>query len=787
MKSTILILILICSVSNLTAHEPVKNTLSTGTLSGKIESQGELVPFASIFVQGTTIGVSADAHGQFNLRNIPGGNHIVVFSAVGYRTYSREVIIVDGNTVNLSINLEPDNIGIEQVVISANRNAGSRKESSSIVNSINPKLFDRMQSVTLSEGLNFTPGLRMENNCQNCGFSQVRMNGLEGPYTQILINSRPVFSGLAGVYGLELIPVNMIERVEVVRGGGSAMYGSNAIAGTINMITKDPINNTFSLSSSYGMTGTGISGFSTEPDFNLNANGSLVSEQNHQGLSFYGFHRKRNPYDANGDGFSELSSIDNTTFGSRLFRRTGTRGKISLDYFRIYEYRRGGNNFDKPLHESDIAESTTHRINSASLTFDQLFRDVDKLSGWISAVEVDRGSYYGANHDPSAYGQTDDLSLSTGVQYVRHSDNFLFAPATITSGTEYAFNQLKDKKNDYLDPSSMITVKGTQVAHQKINTFSAFSQSEWRLSSLLISAGLRFDKYQIDDIINRSGELTGNVLSPRISLLWHASEDLQFRTSFARGFRAPQIFDEDLHVETSGARQVLHKNDENLKQETSNSYSASMNYTHQTLFSQYQFLVEGFLTHLANPFSNEYGMPDEEGVVVYTRRNAEEGAVVKGINLELNISPSRRFQFQSGFTLQSSAYEAPQEFNEKRFFRSPEHYGYASMNWSATNRLELALSGNYTGSMLVPYFGPRLENPENGILVDSDSFFDTGIKMSYTFPILKLGKAQINAGIKNLFNSYQDDFDTGIDRDPAYIYGPGTPRTVYFGIKLGNF
>jgi outer membrane receptor for ferrienterochelin and colicins len=333
----------------------------------------------------------------------------------------------------------------------------------------------------------------------------------------------------------------------------------------------------------------------------------------------------------------------------------------------------------------------------------------------------------------------------------------------------------------------MTNIIGAQVAHQKINTFSAFSQSEWRLSSLLISAGIRFDKYQIEDIINRSEKLNGNVLSPRISLLWHASEDLQFRTSFARGFRAPQIFDEDLHIETSGARQVLHKNDENLKQETSNSYSASMSYTHQTLYSQYQFLVEGFITHLANPFSNEYGVPDEDGVVIYTRKNAEEGAVVKGINLELNISPSRKFQFQSGFTLQSSAYETPQEFNEKRFFRAPSHYGYATMNWSATNRLDLALSGNYTGSMLIPYFGPRLENPEDGMLIKSDSFLDSGIKLSYTFPILKSGKAQINAGIKNIFNSYQNDFDIGIDRDPAYIYGPATPRTVYFGIKLGNF
>ncbi len=89
-----------------------------------------------------------------------------------------------------------------------------------------------------ADGLNFQPGVRVENNCQNCGFQQVRINGLEGPYTQILVDSRPIFSAQTGVYGLEQIPANMIERVEIMRGGGSALFGSSAIAGTINIITK---------------------------------------------------------------------------------------------------------------------------------------------------------------------------------------------------------------------------------------------------------------------------------------------------------------------------------------------------------------------------------------------------------------------------------------------------------------------------------------------------------------------------------------------------------------------
>lgn len=778
--------LLICAtLSN--AHEPEKTLPVRATVSGKIESMGEQVPFATVFLKGTTIGTSADISGSFVLSNIPVGQQTIVFSAVGYKPFQKLINIQKDENLNVMVEMEMDHIGIEQVVISANRNSTRRRETSSIVNTINPKLFERMQSVTLSEGLNFSPGIRMENNCQNCGFSQVRMNGLEGPYSQILINSRPVFSGLAGVYGLELIPVNMIERVEVIRGGGSAMYGSNAIAGTINLITKDPISNSFSFSSSYGITGTGMKTTSAEPDYNLNFNGSFVSEDNKSGLSFYGFHRRRNPFDANGDGFSELSSIDNTTMGARIFQRTGNRGKLSFDYFNINEFRRGGNLFELPLHDADIAESTDHKINSGSVTFDQLLRDEDKLSAWVSSVIVDRGSYYGANQDLSAYGQTNDISISTGIQYVRNFQNLLFAPASVTSGSEWSFNHLQDKKLGYFDYESEKHTGKTEVANQQIHSMAAFTQSDWTLNPFILSAGLRFDHYKIDDLLSKTNRVSGNVLSPRLSLLYNMSENLQFRTAFARGFRAPQIFDEDLHLETSGARQVLHRNDENLKQETSGSYTASLNYSRQTLYWQYQFLIEGFITRLQDPFANEYGAPDENGIVIYTRMNAEEGATVQGINLEFNASPTRRLQFQSGFTLQKSAFEEPQEFNEKRFFRSPSRYGFASLNYTPASGFDVSVTTNYTGPMLVPYFGPRLPNPEEGELFSSGSFFDTGIKLGYNISVTKFIKMQVNAGVKNIFNSYQDDFDTGIDRDPAYMYGPSNPRSIYFGLKFGSF
>jgi outer membrane receptor for ferrienterochelin and colicins len=768
------------------ADEPEKKAKTDAMLFGDVKSEGTHIPFATITIKGTTIGTAADGTGHFKMTNLPVGDQIAVISAIGYKTVEKEIKLEAKKSVTILVQLEPDVIGLEQVVVSADRNEKSRRESPTIVNSINPKLFERTQNVTLSEGLNFAPGLRMENNCQNCGFSQVRMNGLEGPYSQILINSRPVFSGLAGVYGLELIPANMIERVEVIRGGGSAMYGSNAIAGTINLITKDPVINNFSVSGNYSLTGAGTDG-ETAGDVNLNFNGSFVSDDFKSGMSLFGFTRKRDPYDANGDGYSEMALIENLTLGTRIFQRISDRGKLTLDYFKINEDRRGGNKFELPLHESDISESVTHNINSGAINFDLLMRETDKFSAFFSAQGVNRDSYYGANQDLSAYGETEDFTFSSGIQYNRQIENLIFAPATLTSGLEYNGSFLEDKKLGYYDPVEDVHHGNTLVADQKVITRAMFLQSEWKINKWTITTGIRYDHYKVSDDTKESDDITGNVFSPRISLLYNITGNLQFRAGFARGFRAPQIFDEDLHIETSGSRQVLHQNNPGLKQESSNSFTASLDYSDRFGEWQIQFLAEGFYTRLSDPFANEYGTPDENGVVIYTRVNAEDGATVKGFNFELNASPSEKFQLQSGFTVQKSEFDEPQEFNETQFFRSPESYGYMSLNYNPAHEISVSFTGNYSGPMPVPYFGPLAANPEIGELHTSDSFVDAGLKITYEIHLSDIMSMQIIGGVKNIFNSYQDDFDTGVDRDPAYIYGPMSPRTIYFGIKIGNF
>ena len=149
--------------------------------------------------------------------------------------------------------------------------------------------------------------------------------------------------------------------------------------------------------------------------------------------------------------------------------------------------------------------------------------------------------------------------------------------------------------------------------------------------------------------------------------------------------------------------------------------------------------------------------------------------------------PSDKLSLNAGFTLQSSLYKVSDEtFGEKKFFRTPDAYGFLALDWEFVRNFGVSATGNYTGKMLVPYFGPEIANPEVGELRKSKTFFDTGVKFHYDMRLAGNITIEWFAGMKNIFNSYQKDFDKGIDRDPSYIYGPSLPRTAFLGFKIGN-
>ncbi len=796
-----LLLLTLCAFATLwsKAEEENKNDRTDANLVGHVVCNGEHMPFVSIFLKGTTIGTVTDETGHYELVNLPLGEFTVSTSCLGYKTIEKTITAEKGKTIEVKFDLEEDRLGLDEVVVTGNRGAEKRTESSVIVTSLNPKLFSVAQSPDLKEGLNYCPGLRTENNCGNCGFSQVRMNGMEGPYSQILINSRPIFSGLAGVYGLELIPANMIERVEVIRGGGSALYGSNAIAGTINMILKDPISNTYEFDANTGLMGVGMDG-SAGPvsDHNVKFNSSMVSSDSRTGMAIYGNYRKRDPFDANNDSYSNLVKLENTTVGSRLFHRFSNRNKMAFDFFHINEDRRGGDRFDYPLHESNISEAVTHKITTGALDFSQFFRDRDELSVYVAGQGVNRDSYYGADYSLADYGNTTDFTHTVGSQYKAY-----FGQHNALFGIENRGGNLLDKKLGYYNADSAAHLGNTIVSDQMTNTFGVFGQYEFKTMRFSATVGLRYDNYLVrDNTAHRdTSDVSGNVFSPRINLKYDFTKTLQGRISYSQGYRAPQVFDEDLHIETSGSRRVVHRNAPGLKQETSHSYMASLDYNKQFNNSSLSVLAEGFYTRLLNPFMVSHE-PNEnrKGEIIATRSNSG-AATVQGVNLELNYIPSPKVTLNGGFTVQTSEYDDVQEdFPVTGFFRTPNHYGFLTFDYVVTPKLNISATGNYTGSMKVPHFGLSQEDYDlalaegeieegdviiGDLLETSNPFFDLGISARYTFRI-NGAKMQVYGGVKNILNAYQEDLDRSKYRDPGYVYGPGMPRTIQLGVKIGN-
>lgn len=788
MKKTLLGLILLC-ISLLSFKNEEEDKI---VIKGTVSCENIALPFASVWIKGTTIGTSTDNDGTFSFSEIPDGTYTIQTQTVGYTMESMLITVKNGQTKDIHFKLKEDAIGLEQIVVTADRNERSRKNAPIVVSSLSPQLLISTQSNVLSDGLSFCPGLRVENDCQNCGFTQVRMNGMEGAYSQILINSRPIFSGLAGVYGLEMIPSNMIERIEVTRGGGSALFGGNAIGGTINLITKDPINNSFEVGLSNNIIGVGLKDSDgTANDYNANFNTSIVSESRKTGMSIFGFYRNKESFDANNDGFTEVLRLKNTTVGAKIYHRFGMKSKISADFYTISESRRGGDQLDKIEHEALLAESVKNNILTASTDYELYLSEDSHFSAYVAGQKVDRDSYYGANQTLNSYGKTKDFTFNTGLQFKSSFDN-----SKIVTGMELNGGILEDTKLGYYDINTKKHLENSTIADQESYTLGSFVQYEYQIMRLKASAGVRYDRYQIQDNVAKTKDVKGNVVSPRVNLLYDVAKNIQARISYSQGYRAPQIFDEDLHIEASGARTVSHINSKDLVQETSYSYTASIDYTKETDDYKLQFLSEAFYTKLNNPFVKHIGDIDDNGLVVFTRENAKSGASVQGINFEFNLALGRKIILKSGYTLQKSEYEEAQDYYIKKFLRTPDSYGFFSLDYKITKQFNISATGTYTGEMLLPYHGPKLaagitddkkksEAMDKGIVNTSETFFDLGFKASYTFK-LEDADLQIYSGVKNVFNSYQSDFDIGVDRDPSYVYGPINPRIIYFGIKIGN-
>ncbi len=751
-------------------------------LHGIVKSDGKVLADVWVQVQNAK-GVFTDNKGAFSItvQQLPSQLN---FNKLGYLPRS---IIIEKNLA-LEIELQASDLSLSEVVVSGSRREQDRMESPIGVQLINRDALRFSNSNDLAEGLRFKPGLRIENNCSNCGFTQLRLNGLDGPYTQILINSRPVFSALAGVYGLEQINPEMIENVEIVRAGGSALFGANAIAGTVNIITRKPSRNMLEIASQFSI----MPGGTTEQSYNLTS--SLISSKNKESGAFlFASYRNREAWDKDGDGYSELPEIETLNLGTQGFWKAQKGWDIDWSTLLINELRRGGSHLNLPPQKADLAEQLQHNIIGGSISASKFFPDQHfKLSTFTAWQYVDRASYYGSGGNENVlrkeglseieiaesiaeaenfFGNTYDLSGQIGAQGLYDKGK-----NTLISGLEWQINKVNDRMPGY-----------ERRINQQVNGAAVFSQWEYRITPKLTSViGGRLDYLQIDgayDLGASSLDTEQSIwtFNPRANMAYKPDEDQIWRVGYGRGFRPPQAFDEDLHIELVGGEALFIRLSDELRPE----YSQSVNFSYDRAKERHSWNAEIFYTELQNPFINV--LVEENGRNILQKENADVNGKVFGLNTELNVLLNSQFTLQGGFTLQGAKYSQPILLADEvdlftdTFLRTPNTYGFFTTTWRPSTLHNIRTSLNYTGPMDVLYQGIQRE-----ISIDrTKSFLEWDIFMTRSIPLHNQLFMELSAGVRNILNAYQSDFESGRERDASFIYGPIRPRTISFGLKVG--
>ena len=645
---------------------------------------------------------------------------------------------------------------LNPIVITGTRYSRRKLDNAVPVNILDSRSLEITQSSNVADGLCFQPGLRVETDCQTCNYTQLRMNGLGGSYSQILINNRPIFSSLLGLYGLEQIPSSLIDRVEVVRGGGSAIYGSGAIAGVVNIITKKPKKNGLLFKHNTMLTD------GNRPDFTTSFASTTVNKAQTFGITFLGNHRQRSDFDANGDNFSELSSLNQFGLAANGFYLFDKRNELEFNLSNSSEERQGGEMLPLPADQLQQSEYRNHKVFMADAAYTHFARNRNNWWSAYGAIQNTKRVHYTGIDGSNGWGNTKNYSYQLGIQGLRQIGKL--REHTITAGAEFLKEYTFDEIKGY-----------NYLIDQSIEKFGIYAQSDWELArNFTLISGARLNYHNL---------LDQPVLTPRFSAMYKVGKWQRFRASYSQAFKAPQAFEADMHIAFAAGNISRIIIDPNLKQENSSGVNISWDFDKASKKMIYGFTVNGFYTSLENAFILEEQSTNPQGNQVLLRRNGS-GALVQGLSMEFRLNYKSKIQVESGYTIQESNYEEAVSWSEnigstKKFLRTPNQYGFFTLEVHPTKKLDIDLSSVYTGSMLVPHFGGA-PGVDSDVLNTSPDFLELNLRVAYAVS----PNATLHIGVQNLLNSYQDDFDTGKDRDSNYVYGPARPRSYYAGFKL---
>ena len=336
---------------------------------------------------------------------------------------------------------------------------------------------DLMQSASVTElgqAIELLNGARTEANCQDCGTAEIQLLGLPGNYNQILVDGLPIFTGIASVYGIDQVPTIFVEQIEVVKGGGSSLYGPNAVAGLINLNPEEP-------HVSGGELEFNILSIDGEPAYQTQLASYFVSDDNKVKTAVYGLFHDQSEYDANEDEFSEIVKRTNRCIGSYLWWEPTENSRLRFNSQYIGEDRRGGDRLNFPVEFAQVAEYLETEYHWATLRWDQELTEELNCTFSLAVVNLSRSSYYGGTGsqiiDPSVdFMNYKERTVNGGSN--SKAVAFFGDPKDGTGGGAYnAFGRL-DSRSYYVETS--IQYRAGQIGTTGLHEFRLWISSRKR-------------------------------------------------------------------------------------------------------------------------------------------------------------------------------------------------------------------------------------------------------------------------------------------------------------------
>ncbi len=738
----------------------------TGRISGRVSSDGKPLQSANIIVSGTKSGTITDSLGNFLLPGMQPGNYTLKASLIGYGELVKKIILRPNQQQTITLELVKKTAEMDEVVVTGTLKEVRRMESPVPVEVYSPAFFRKNPTPNIFEALQNVNGVRPQLNCNVCNTGDIHINGLEGPYTMVLIDGMPIVSSLATVYGLSGIPNSLVERIEIVKGPASSLYGSEAVGGLINIITKKPTN---APAIAVDVMTTSWQEMNADLGFKLNAGKKITA------LTGINYFKYGNIIDHNNDQFTDITLQERISVFQKwnFARRNNRQAGIAARYFN--EYRWGGDvRYTKAFRGGDSLYGESIYTNRWELMGNYQLPVKEKIMASFSFNQHDQDSRYGTTSyiakQQIAFAQLTwdksitkhDLLAGVALRYTFYDDN------TTATATRDSTNQ-KNMADKIWLPGIFIQDEISLAASHK----------------LLL--GFRYDHNNVH----------GNIYTPRIAYKWSMNENNIIRLNAGTGFRVVNLFTED-HAALTGARFVEVKSE--LKPEKS--YNVNLNYIKKMQSSNaiYGLELTGWYTYFNNRIIADYDTDPNK--IIYDNLNGF--AESKGLSANIDIAFTNGLKLLAGATFMNVATvengkRAPQILTEKY-----------SGTWAISYKIrKLHLGIDYTGNLYGPMRLPLL-----GQLDPRQAYSPTWSIQNIQFTFNRWKKIEWYGGVKNLLNwtpnkgnpfiiaRSHDPFDKTVNYgadgkalatpsnpfaltfDPSYVYAPNQGIRGFVGMRV---